>query len=61
MQSDGSSFCGDVVLDSLNKASRDEDNILNEIYKSKYFRIILMIILIFYNIIRKCLLTQQKH
>ena len=27
MQSDGNSFCGDVVLDSFNKASREEDNI----------------------------------
>ena len=32
MQSDGNSFCGDVVLDSFNKESRDEDNILDQIY-----------------------------
>ena len=38
--------CGDVVLDSLNKTSRDEDNILDKIYKSKYVRIIIMMILI---------------
>ena len=38
MQSDGNSFCEDVVLNSFNKAYRDEDN--------------------FYNIIRKCILTQ---
>ena len=31
MQSYGNSFFGDVVLDSLTKASRDEDNILNQI------------------------------
>ena len=36
IQSDGNSFCGDVVLDSFNKASRDEDNILDQKYKSKY-------------------------
>ena len=35
MQSDGNSFCGDVALDSINinKASRDEDNILEQIYE----------------------------
>jgi len=26
MQSDGNSFCGDFVLDSFNKTSRDEEN-----------------------------------
>ena len=31
MQSDGNSFCGYVVLDSFNKASRDEDSILSTI------------------------------
>ena len=31
MQSDGNTFYGDVVLDSFNKASRDEDNILDQI------------------------------
>ena len=30
MQSDGNSFCGYIVLDSYNKASRDEDNIIND-------------------------------
>ena len=33
MQSDGNSLLGNVVLDSFNKASRDEDNILGQIYK----------------------------
>ena len=61
MQSDWNSFCGDVVSYSFNKTSRDEDNILYQIYKSKYVRIIIMMILILYNIIRKCLLTLQKH
>ena len=28
------SFWGDVVLDTLNNVSRDEDNILNQIYKA---------------------------
>ena len=42
MQSDKFSFCGDVVLDSLNMASRDEDSILKQI--SKYVRISIMMI-----------------
>ena len=46
MQSDGNSICGDVVLNSFNKASRDEDNILDKVYKSKYVRIFIMKILI---------------
>ena len=33
MQSDGNSFCGDVVTGSFNKISWDEDNILDQIYK----------------------------
>ena len=61
MKSDGNSFCGDVVLDSFNKASRDEDNTLDQEYKSKYVRIFIMMILILFNIIRKCVLTQQYH
>ena len=36
MQSDGNSFCGDVVLESFNKASQDEDKILDQIFKSKH-------------------------
>ena len=35
MQSDGNSFCGNVVLDGFTEAYRDEDNILDQIYKSK--------------------------
>ena len=61
MQSDGNNFCGDVVSYSFKKASRDEDNLLYQIYKSKYVRTIIMMILILYNIIQKCLLTLQKH
>ena len=34
MQSDGNSFSGDVVSDSFSKTSRDEDNMLDQIYKS---------------------------
>ena len=37
--------------------SRDEENILEQIYKSKYVRIIIMMILIPYKIIRKCIPT----
>ena len=33
MQSNGNSFYRDVVLDSFNKASWDEDTILNQIYE----------------------------
>ena len=58
MQSDGNSISGDVVLDSFNRVFWDEYNILEQIYKSKYVRIIFILIL--YNIIQKCLLTQQK-
>ena len=32
MQSDGNSFGGDVVLNSFNKASWDEENILDQVY-----------------------------
>ena len=47
------------IWNSFNKASRDEDNILYQVYKSKYVQIFIMMILILYNIIRKCILTQQ--
>ena len=59
MQSDGNDIYGDVVLDSFNKASRDEDSILDQIYKSKIVRIFIMMNLIPNNIILKCILTQQ--
>ena len=36
IQSYGNSFCGDVVLDSFNKVSRDKENILGK-YCSEYF------------------------
>ena len=61
MQSDGNGFCGDVVLDNFIKASRDEDNILDQIYKSKYVQIFIMMILIIFNIFWKCLKRQQSH
>ena len=35
MGTGGNSFCGDVVLECFNKASRDEDNILEQILKKK--------------------------
>ena len=35
MYSDGNSFCGDVVLDSFNMASRDVDSIFKQIYTYK--------------------------
>ena len=49
MQSDGNSFGGDVVSESFNMTSWDEDNILDQIYRSKHVRIILMMILTLYN------------
>ena len=53
MQSDGNSFCGDVVLNRFNKASRDEGNNLDQVYKSKCVWIFIMMILILYKIIKK--------
>ena len=35
MQSDGNSFCGDVVLDNFINASKDENNILDQTYKKQ--------------------------
>ena len=32
MQSGGNNFYGDVVSDTYNKTSRDEDNILEQMY-----------------------------
>ena len=57
MQSDGNSFCGDVVMSSFIKTSRDEDKFLDQTYKCEYVRVIIMMILILYNI-RECTKTQ---
>ena len=35
MQSDGNSFCGDVVLDGFNMSYRDEDSILEQKYEKQ--------------------------
>ena len=35
MQSDGNSFCGDVVLDGVIIAYRDEDRISDQIYEKQ--------------------------
>ena len=59
MQSDGNSFCGDVVSESVNKTSRDEDKVLDQIDKNKCVRFIIMMILTFYNMIPKFILTLQ--
>ena len=59
MQSDGNSFGGNVVSGSLTRTLLDEYNILNQIYDIKYVRIIIMMFLIRYNIIRKYILTLQ--
>ena len=39
MQSDGNSFCGDALLERVNKSSWDVDKILDQIQKRKYVRI----------------------
>ena len=36
MQSDGNSFRGDVIWDSINKVSKNENNILDQICKRKH-------------------------
>ena len=33
MQSDRNSFCGEIVLDSVNMASKDKDSFSEQIYK----------------------------
>ena len=35
MQSDGNSFCGDVVLDSFNMSYREEDSIVDQKYEKQ--------------------------
>ena len=45
MQSDGNSFSGDVVLDSINMAQRDLDSILNQMYQKQMFQDLFMKIL----------------
>ena len=59
MQSDGNSFGGTVVSGSFKKTLRDKENISDQINKSEYVRIIIMMIFILYNIMRKCILTLQ--
>ena len=36
-------FFGDVVSKHFNQTSRDEDNILDQIYQSNYVRIIIVV------------------
>ena len=57
MQSYGNSFGGDVVSDIFNKTFRDIPT--KYIFKSRYVRIIFVVILILYNNIQKCILTKQ--
>ena len=49
MQSDKNRFCGDVVLDSFNIAYKDEDNILDQIYKKQIGSKFCIMILIFHS------------
>ena len=50
MRSDRNSFCGYVVLDSVNMASREEDSILDKIKKRKYFIMTILVFLLKYEI-----------
>ena len=59
LDTDGNSFCGDVVSGSFNKNFWDEDHILDQIYNGKHVWINIMMILILYNILRKCILALQ--
>ena len=43
----GTVFFGDVVSDSFNETFRDEENNLDQIYKSKYVHIMIMMIKFF--------------
>ena len=56
-QSLSNSLLGDVVLDSFNNASRDEDNILDQIYKNQICSDIYYDD--YHNIIRKYILTLE--
>ena len=55
MQSEWNRFCGDVVLDSFYKASRNEDNIIDQLYKNKYAGTNIVKNFILDNILRKCI------
>ena len=61
MQSDGNSFYEDVVSDSFHKTSPDEDNILEQIYRSKYVWIVIMKILNFKSDGAKWILKEIQH
>ena len=50
-----------VVSDSFNKTLWDEDNILDRIYANKFVCIIILMVLIYYKIIRKCILQYSTH
>ena len=49
MHSDWNSFCGDVVFHNVYMASRNEGDILDQIYKSKYVFIFIIDDLNFYD------------
>ena len=42
MQSDGNSFCGDVVLDRFNVVYSDEDSMYDQKYGKRIFGIFIM-------------------
>ena len=55
IQSDGSSFCGDVVLDSFSTVYSDEDNFKTKSVKNESFGIFIMKILNMKSYYRKCI------
>ena len=57
MQSDGNSVCGDVVFHRFNRASEDEDNILNQILKKQICLDLYYEDFGFHNISRKFIIT----
>ena len=61
LKSDGNSFYVDVVSDSFNKASTDEDNILEQTYRRRYARIFIMKILNFKSDGAKCILKEIQY
>ena len=54
-------FWGYVVLDSVNMADRDEDRILDQIYKSKYFRAVIIKIKDSKSDWGKCIFKEIQH
>ena len=61
MQSDGNSYCGDVVLDSFNMVYCDETAFKTKNMKSESFEIFIMKILNFKSDLRLCKFKKIQH